>query len=389
MITVAGHTNETRWGRVRRRWWRFLPFWVLISLAPLLGNVLLPGDPRFVAISIRVAIQSALLMTAGSIFSPYALLQFLRRIPGTALIIEMTNTFLHFGGILAHEIKIKRQNILLRFAGSKEPRSFQLTGQMLSASLDSMFERLKRIEETRDLRCTNLLSENQNDPARSQSLEHPAADDIVPTAPLALQLIDMTLPGGSNKFSLVVGKGEWVGITGPSGIGKTTLLKVAAGLIKPTQGQVLRFGQHIDGKSVKNRVSPQTQMLFQDPWDQILGFTPYEDLSLSLRSRGEKLERSVHNRWIEDALEQVGLAGQIHQPITTLSFGERKRLGVAQFILSQPDLILCDEPTAGLDLENAKRIIDLMATMFKDKAVVWVTHDLHLLPKRLNRVVAL
>ena len=350
----------------------------MISGLPLAGIWIGESFETLVPISLRIALQSGVLFTLGAIWSPSELLLGLRRLPHSELIVSISNTFIHFGTLLANEVNEKRRNLRLRFAGSKALRSPTFTAQLLSSSLDLTFERLKRVEETRDLRSASGRRNTFNPQNQSSEVAAPA-----------VELVDITLPWASEKFNLSVRPGEWIGLIGPSGCGKTTLLKVIAGLRQPASGAVKRFGVELSGTSTRERVSSKVQMLFQDPWDQILGFTPFEDLSFSVRAQhsSEPHSARAEREIIENAASRSGLLNQLHQDVTTLSFGERKRLGVAQLILSQPDVILCDEPTAGLDKESAEQIIDLLTETFGGKTVIWVTHDLHLLPRRLDRTV--
>jgi ABC-2 type transport system ATP-binding protein len=152
-----------------------------------------------------------------------------------------------------------------------------------------------------------------------------------------------------DKLNLTVRQGEIFGLLGPNGAGKTTTILMLLGLTEPTAGrvEVLGFDPSRQPLSVKARVGYlPDQVGFYD------NLTARENLIYIARLNG--LHREEANQRIEAALIQMGLGDVIHKRVSTFSRGMRQRLGVAELLLKQPQLIIMDEPTLGLDPEAAR-----------------------------------
>ncbi len=172
---------------------------------------------------------------------------------------------------------------------------------------------------------------------------------------------------------------ETVSVLGGSGSGKTTLLKLLAGLIRPDRGRIFLFGQDIVSLSERQLVPLRTRMgvVFQGAalFDSL---TVFENIAFPLRLHTRAREGEIGDR-VAELLEQVGLPGTENLYPAELSGGMKKRVGIARALALQPEVILFDEPTAGLDPKNARLICDLIAELRQarcDTSVV-VTHDLH------------
>lgn len=165
------------------------------------------------------------------------------------------------------------------------------------------------------------------------------------------------------EFSLQLNQGECLGLIGPSGQGKTTALKLAAGLLKPSSGKVWLSGEDwalCNGDSRK-RLRRELGMIFQSTglFDSM---TAFENLNLVLKEH-TKLTSGQRAEKIADALEEVGLSGSEEKIAHEMSGGMRKRLGIARALLLEPKLILCDEPTAGLDPITSRTIGNLLQSL--------------------------
>ncbi|MEV7971576.1 energy-coupling factor ABC transporter ATP-binding protein [Cellulomonas sp. NPDC089187] len=161
-----------------------------------------------------------------------------------------------------------------------------------------------------------------------------------------------------------------IAVVGANGSGKSTLARLLNGLTLPAAGQVLVDGLDTarDGHAVRRSVG----FLFTDPDAQIVMPTPVEDVALSLRRIGvPAAERDARAR---EVLARVGLAERADLPVRALSGGQRQLLALAAVLATEPDILVCDEPTTLLDLRWRRVITDLIAGL--PQQVVLVTHDL-------------
>lgn len=161
-----------------------------------------------------------------------------------------------------------------------------------------------------------------------------------------------------------------IGVIGLNGSGKSTLARLLNGLVRPTEGRVLVDGLDTarEAAAVRRRVG----FVFTDPDAQIVMPTAGEDVAFSLRRKG--LSRSEVRRQAAVTLERFGLAGHADSPAHLLSGGEKQLLALASVLITEPQLVVCDEPTTLLDLRNARRVTDLIAGLAP--SVVLVTHHL-------------
>lgn len=171
---------------------------------------------------------------------------------------------------------------------------------------------------------------------------------------------------------------ETVGILGGSGSGKTTLLRLIAGLIKADRGQILLFGKDITPLSEQELLPFRKRMgvVFQGAalFDSL---TIFENVAFALRLHTRTSEEEIR-RHVTELLGRVGLPGiEEHHP-AELSGGMKKRVGIARALALEPQLVLFDEPTAGLDPKNARMICELIAELRRTvcETSVVVTHDL-------------
>lgn len=194
-----------------------------------------------------------------------------------------------------------------------------------------------------------------------------------------IELENMTKSFGEHilfhNYNLTIQDGEFVAFTGKSGCGKSTILNIIGGLEKPDTGSVRVDGLDIyKRKYQKAYFSDKVNFLFQN-FALIEGKTVRENLNIIPKNHRE-------NRTMKDVLESVGLLSKIDTKVYKLSGGEQQRVALARCMLKKCILILADEPTGSLDLENAQVVIDaLRALNRKGKTVILVTHDLHSIPK--------
>ncbi len=193
-------------------------------------------------------------------------------------------------------------------------------------------------------------------------------------------------------ISFQVLKGETLGIMGGSGSGKTVLLRHVAGLVRPDRGRVTVFGQRIDGLSEEELLPIRRRMgyVFQGAalFDSI---SVYENVAYPLREHTSLGERQIRERVLH-FLSLVGLGEEVLPLLPSeLSGGMRKRVGIARALAIEPEMLLFDEPTAGLDPTNSKMVVELILELRRgvcDTSIV-VTHDLELVKTIADRLAIL
>lgn len=161
-----------------------------------------------------------------------------------------------------------------------------------------------------------------------------------------------------------------IAVVGANGSGKSTFARLLNGLATPSSGSVRVHG--LDTVRDRTAVRQRVGFVFTNPDAQILMPTPAEDLALSLRGR----PRAEVDQRVRKALEAHGLTAHADAPSYGLSGGQKQMLALASVLITEPDLIVADEPTTLLDLRNARRIGDLLLS--QQAQVVLVTHDLDL-----------
>lgn len=171
-----------------------------------------------------------------------------------------------------------------------------------------------------------------------------------------------------------------IGIVGHNGSGKSTFVRMLNGLIIPSEGSIRVDG--IDVAREPKRVRAMTGFLFTDPDSQIIMPTVGEDVAFGLRKSG--LSRDEIGTRVDDLLARFGLDGHRDHPAHLLSGGQKQLLALASVLITEPKLIIMDEPTTLLDIRNARMIGRVVAGL--DQTVVMATHHLYLL-EDFDRVV--
>ena len=179
--------------------------------------------------------------------------------------------------------------------------------------------------------------------------------------------------------NLDIATGEFMALMGPSGSGKTTLLNMIAAIDHPTSGQLTVLGEDIfllnDAESARWR-NQNIGYIFQT-FNLIPVLTAFENVELPLLlTRLSASERRDH---VTAALTMVGLADRLHHLPKQLSGGQEQRVAIARAIVSDPTLILADEPTGDLDTHSATDVLDILTRLNQEfgKTVIMVTHDPH------------
>jgi len=182
-----------------------------------------------------------------------------------------------------------------------------------------------------------------------------------------------------DRVSLDIEKGDFLALMGPSGSGKSTLLNLLAGIDRCTEGEVDVLGTNLARLSESQLAgwrNTHIGYIFQT-FNLVPVLTAFENVELPLLLT--KLSKAERRRNVTTALELVGLAERMdHQP-RQMSGGQEQRVAIARAIVTDPDLILADEPTGNLDARSGEEILKILATLNHElkKTVVMVTHDPH------------
>ena len=192
-----------------------------------------------------------------------------------------------------------------------------------------------------------------------------------------------------SNIDLEIEKGEFIFLTGPSGIGKTTLLRLLFCAEQPTSGEIWVDG--IALSSLSNSQIPYLRrkigVIFQD-FKLLSDHTVFDNVVLSLEVIGLKKEQS--RKRVIQVLEGVGLAGKWSNYPLQLSGGEQQRVAIARAVVNRPAIILADEPTGNLDQERTNEVMMLMEELnARGATVVFATHDDRLYENTHRRVVKL
>ena len=180
-------------------------------------------------------------------------------------------------------------------------------------------------------------------------------------------------------LNLEIEKGEFLALMGPSGSGKTTLLNLIAGIDRPTSGEIRVGGTNIASLSESELArwrSRHVGFIFQ-LYNLIPVLTAFENVELPLLLT--KLSKAERRKHVETALGVVGLADRIKHYPRQLSGGQEQRVAIARAIVTDPTLILADEPTGDLDAASEEEILTLLQRLNREfgKAILMVTHDPH------------
>jgi putative ABC transport system ATP-binding protein len=216
-------------------------------------------------------------------------------------------------------------------------------------------------------------------------------DASAPPAPLRLLGVHLTLPSAAGPVNILRGvdftvvPGERVAVVGPSGCGKSSLIAVAAGLERPTRGDVRLLGEDLGPLSEDRRARlrrGKVSLVFQS-FHLLPNMTAEENVSTPLEIAGERRAVAIAREW----LGRVGLTPRARHYPHQLSGGEQQRVALARALAANPTLLFADEPTGNLDAANAAAVTDLMFSLVAQTgaAMVLVTHD-DALAARADRV---
>ena len=180
-----------------------------------------------------------------------------------------------------------------------------------------------------------------------------------------------------NRITLDIQKGEFLTLMGPSGSGKSTLLHIIAGIDRPTNGKCMVQGIEVTNLNESQLADWRNQnvgFVFQT-FNLIPVLTAFENVELPLLLT--KLPSSRRRQQVATALELVGLGSRMHHLPKQLSGGQEQRVAIARALVTDPSLIVADEPTGNLDSASAHEVLQILQSLCRDagKTVIMVTHD--------------
>ena len=194
-----------------------------------------------------------------------------------------------------------------------------------------------------------------------------------------------------NDISLEIGQGQFVGIIGHTGSGKSTLIQHLNGLMKATSGDILYDGQSIYAEGYDMRkLRSQVGLVFQYPEHQLFEVDVISDVCFGPKNQGLSEEESEKNA--REALELVGFPEKYYkQSPFELSGGQKRRVAIAGVLAMKPKVLILDEPTAGLDPKGRDEILDQIAKLHKETGmtVVLVSHSMEDVARYVDRIIVM
>lgn len=178
-----------------------------------------------------------------------------------------------------------------------------------------------------------------------------------------------------------VKKDSVTAVLGGNGAGKSTLFLNLNGVLKPESGQVFYKGEEIKYTSKNIRLlSSKIGIVFQDPNDQIFSDTVRDDIAFGALNLG--ISKNEVGKYVDEVASKIGISHILDKPVHALSFGQKKRVAIAGVLIMKPDVIILDEPTAGLDPAGIREIFNLIEEIKKEThiSVIISTHEMDIVP---------
>lgn len=209
---------------------------------------------------------------------------------------------------------------------------------------------------------------------------------------LSTENLSFTYPDGTQalkNINIEIEKGEKVAIIGPNGAGKSTLFSHFNGLTEPTSGCVKIEDKPISfEKDELLKVRQKVGIVFQDPNDQLFAPTVKEDIAFGPMNLGLNYDE-VEKR-VEDALKMVGMENYEDKTPHHLSGGQQKRIAIAGIIAMKPELMILDEPTAGLDPDGVEKVLNIMNQLNEEGMTLIISsHDIDMISKYADKIFVL
>ena len=194
-----------------------------------------------------------------------------------------------------------------------------------------------------------------------------------------------------HSLSLTVRKGEFIGIAGHTGSGKSTAAQIMAGLIVPTSGEILTdCASHENAAAAARELRKRVGIVFQYPEHQLFEETVYRDIAFAPKNRG--LSESEIDGCVRRSAEMAGVGEELFEKSPfELSGGQKRRVAIAGVLASEPSVLILDEPAAGLDPSGRRKLLALLTAIHRktDTAIILISHSMEDLAENAERIVVL
>ncbi len=197
--------------------------------------------------------------------------------------------------------------------------------------------------------------------------------------------ISFAYPGSSkvlDKLNLQFHQGDRLGLIGPNGSGKTTMFHIIMGLLKPSSGTIEIFGRQVNGERDFRSVRERIGLLFQDADDQLFSPTVLEDVAFGPLNLGRSQEEA--KAIAQKTLELLGLSGFEDRITYKLSGGEKKLVSLATVLAMEPEILLLDEPSNGLDDNTKARLMEALSQL--DLSFILISHEIDFLSETADSI---
>jgi cobalt/nickel transport system ATP-binding protein len=185
-----------------------------------------------------------------------------------------------------------------------------------------------------------------------------------------------------DKLNLQLSRNEKIGLTGPNGIGKTTLFRIIMGLVKPLSGNIEIFGKPVKKKKDFIDVRMKIGLLFQDADDQLFSPTVLEDVAFGPLNLGKSKAAAIDIAW--KTLKFLGLSGFEDRLTYKLSGGEKRLVSLATVLAMEPEILLLDEPTTGLDEKTKTKIKKTLREL--DLSYILISHEFDVISETTDSI---